>query len=52
VLDSGATDHMMGDKNLLNDYKCHEGKQFVVIANGDRMKILGNGSINFFSKNI
>jgi GAG-pre-integrase domain len=52
VLDSGATDHMTGDKNLLNNYKCHEGKQFVVIANGDRMEILGNDSINFFSKNI
>jgi hypothetical protein len=26
ILDSGATDHMMGDKNLLNNYKHHEGK--------------------------
>jgi hypothetical protein len=51
VLDSGATDHMTGDKNLLNNYKCHEGKQFVVVA-GDKMEILGNCSINFFSKNI
>jgi hypothetical protein len=52
VLDSGATDHMIGDKNLLNNYTCHEGKQFVVVANGDKMEILGNDSINFFSKNI
>jgi hypothetical protein len=52
VLDSDATDHMTGDKNLLNNYKCHEGKQFVVVANGDKMKILGNDLINFFSKNI
>jgi hypothetical protein len=24
----------------------------VVVANGDKMEILGSGSINFFSKNI
>jgi len=52
ILDSGATDHMTGDKNVLNNYKHHEGKQFVVVANGDKMEILGSGSIILFSKNI
>jgi hypothetical protein len=51
VLDSGATNHMTGDKSLLNNYKCYEGKQFVVVANCDKMEILGNGSIIFFFKN-
>jgi hypothetical protein len=50
VLDSGATDHMTDDKNMLNNYKYYEGKQFVVVTNGDKMEILGSGSINFFSK--
>jgi hypothetical protein len=26
VLDSGATDHMTSDKNMLNNYKCYEEK--------------------------
>jgi hypothetical protein len=51
VLDSGATDHMTDDKNLLNNYKCYEGKQFVVVANDDKIKILGSGSIIIFFKN-
>jgi hypothetical protein len=50
LLDSGATDHMTGNKNLLLNYKHLEGKQFVIIANGDKMKILGSASINIFSK--
>jgi hypothetical protein len=50
VLDSGAIDHTTGDKNLLNNYKCYEGNQFIVVTNGDKMKILGSSSINFFSK--
>jgi hypothetical protein len=26
ILDSGATNHMTGDKNVLNKYKHYEGK--------------------------
>jgi hypothetical protein len=52
ILDSGVIDHMTGDKNLLNNYKHHDGKQFVIVANEDKIEILGRGSINLFSKNI
>jgi hypothetical protein len=48
ILDSGATDHMTEDKKLLNNYKHFEGKQFVIVANGDKMKILWSGSIILF----
>jgi aspartyl-tRNA synthetase len=41
---------MTGNKNLLFNYKHVEGKQFVMVVNGDKMEILGSGSINIFSK--
>ena len=50
ILDSGTTDHMTGNINLLNSFKNYETKQFVTVANGDKMEILGEGSINIFSK--
>jgi hypothetical protein len=52
ILDSGATDHLTENKNLLFNYKHVEDKQFAIIANGDKMEILGSGSINIFSKTI
>jgi hypothetical protein len=50
ILESGATDHMTGDTNLRNNYKYHEGKQFVIVINGDKMEILGSGSNSFLKK--
>jgi GAG-pre-integrase domain len=52
VLDSGATDHMTGNKDLLDNYRKYEKNQFVTVANGEKMEILGCGSINLFSKEI
>jgi hypothetical protein len=48
----GATEQMTGNINLLQNYKQFKIKQFVMILNGDKMKILGEGSIVIFSKNI
>jgi hypothetical protein len=52
ILDSGATDHMTGNKKLLYNFKKYETSQYVTVANGGKMKILGYGSINLFSKEI
>ena len=52
ILDSGSTDHITGNKNLLNNYKKIETKQFVIVANGEKMEILGNGSISLLSRKI
>jgi CRISPR/Cas system CMR-associated protein Cmr3 (group 5 of RAMP superfamily) len=50
VLDSGATDHMTENKNLLHNFVSSNTIQYVIVANGDKMKILGFGSIKIFSK--
>ena len=52
ILDSGATDHMTGNKNLLQNYKIGKGHEFVYVANGGKMEICGYGSIIVFSKEI
>jgi hypothetical protein len=52
ILDSGATDHITGNKNLLHNYENWNKVQFVIVANGEKIKILGSGSIKLFSKNI
>jgi hypothetical protein len=52
IIDSGATDHMTGNKILLNNYKNFETKQYVIVVNGEKMEILGNGSIDLFSRKI
>jgi hypothetical protein len=50
VLDSGATDHMTGNKTLLHNFVSSTTTQYVTVANGDKMEILGFGSIKIFSK--
>ena len=50
ILDSGATNHMTGNKNLLDNFEKYETKQFITVANGDKMEILGKGSITIFEK--
>ena len=52
LLDSGATDHMTGNKNILYNYQKTKGQEFVYVANGDRMEICGYGSTIIFSKEI
>jgi hypothetical protein len=50
VLDSGVTGHMTGNKNLLHNFISSKSKQYVTVANGDKIKIFGFGSIIFFPK--
>jgi hypothetical protein len=50
ILDSGAIDHMIGNENLLVNFNKYNTKQYVTDANGERMKILGDGSIKVFQK--
>jgi hypothetical protein len=52
ILDSGATDHITGNKNLLHNYENWNKVQFMTVANSEKIKILGSGSIKLFSKNI
>jgi hypothetical protein len=50
ILDSGATDHMTENKNLLFNFRKHNTKQYVTVANNERMEIIGDGSIKILSK--
>jgi hypothetical protein len=52
ILDSGVTDHITRNKNLLDNYENWNKVQFVTVVNGEKIKILGSGSIKLFSKNI
>jgi hypothetical protein len=52
VLDSGATDHMTGNKNILKIFNAFSTKQYVMVVNGEKIKILCDGSIIIFSKKI
>jgi GAG-pre-integrase domain len=51
-LDSGSTDHITENKILLYNYENWNKVQFVTVANGEKIKILGSGSIKLFSKKI
>jgi hypothetical protein len=50
VLDSGATDHMMKNKNLLINYKSYEGKQIVIVANEKKWKFWELDQLIFFQE--
>jgi hypothetical protein len=52
ILDSGATDHITENKKLINNLINWDTTQFVTVANGDKMKIIGSSSIDLFSKKI
>jgi hypothetical protein len=42
----------MRNKELLENFRKCETNQFVTVANGEKIKILGYDSINLFSKEI
>jgi hypothetical protein len=52
VLDSGAIDYITRNNELLQNYVKWNTTQFVTVINGEKMKIIGSGSINLFSKEI
>ena len=48
IVDSGASHHMISDKDLMSDIKATTGS--VMIANGDRIPIEGIGNLKLFEK--
>jgi hypothetical protein len=50
ILDSGAIDHIIGNKNLLNNFINWITSKFTTISIGGKIKIIGSSSINLFSK--
>jgi hypothetical protein len=49
ILDSGATNHMFCNKNLLTKLEPINDEQFVLVANGMKAKINGIGETNLLS---
>jgi hypothetical protein len=52
ILDPGAINQMPDNKNLLINYKSYDGKQFIIVKNGEKMKTLRISSINLFFQKI
>ncbi|KAL1204516.1 Retrovirus-related Pol polyprotein from transposon RE1 [Cardamine amara subsp. amara] len=50
VVDSGASHHMISDRELLSEVEPHKGK--VTIANGHDVKIRGIGNLELFKKKV
>ena len=51
ILDSGATDHMTGNRNLLRSFRTLENDQYFTVANDEKIKIKGWGMISILNKN-
>ena len=52
IIDSGATDHMFGNRTLLKNLDMTKNDQFVLVANGMKDKINGVGKTIFCNKKI
>jgi GAG-pre-integrase domain len=52
IVDSGATDHMTGNINLLTNIQPTKNTQNVIVANGAKIPIENTSNTNLFSKNI
>jgi gag-polypeptide of LTR copia-type len=52
ILDSGATDHMFYNKRFLTNLEPINYDQYVIVANGVKVKINGKGDYNIFSTKI
>jgi hypothetical protein len=50
VLDSGATDHMIGNQMLLKNYRTIISDQYFTVVNDEQIKIKGWGIISIFQK--
>lgn len=48
IVNSGASEHMIRDKDLLDNIKPAIGD--VVIANGHRVPVIGTGNLKLFNK--
>jgi hypothetical protein len=52
ILDSGATDHMFCNKRFLTNLEPINYDQYVIVANGVKVKINGKGDYNIFSTKV
>jgi hypothetical protein len=52
IIDTGATDHMMCNKNLFKTLEMCTNDQYILVANGTKVPITSMGTINLFSKEI
>ncbi|KAF8093088.1 hypothetical protein N665_0391s0002 [Sinapis alba] len=48
IIDSGASHHMISDRNLISDIQPSSGN--VIIANGNKVKIEGIGNLRLFDR--
>lgn len=44
-VDSGASNHMTGSSDLLNNIRCYTGSQHIQIANGSTLPIAAVGDL-------
>jgi hypothetical protein len=52
ILDSDATDHIFCNKNFLTNLEPINCDQYVIVANGVKVKINGKGDYNIFSTKV
>ena len=45
LVDSGSTDHITFDKTNMTDYVEFEKPEFLVVANGEKEEIVGEGTV-------
>lgn len=50
--DTGATNHMICNKNLFETIEMLNHDQYILVANGTKVTVTSIGTINLFSKNI
>lgn len=46
VIDSGASDHMTGNPNVLSNFHTHASTSHVTIAVGSTLRVLGSANVN------
>ena len=46
IIDSGATDHMIGNHHLFSTYAPYANASIITIANGSNFCVIGSGSVH------
>lgn len=50
IIDTGASEHVIGNKDYLVDYVDIQQAKYVIVEDGRKLKIVGKGNIEVFSK--
>lgn len=50
IIDTGASEHVTGNKDYLVDYVDIQQAKYVIVGDGRKLKIVGKGNIEVFSK--